>query len=157
MGIKEELIRRDASLESRIVVDGSARDSQGNMLFTAAWIKDNALDGTLLIVGSDWQNPRFWAIANGTLQAMDLSPKVQPVGAGSAFLDGQDLGARIRIEQTAIWRDAARSLGYFESCDFTSPDNGPSPSPSTWVIAGIVIAVLVVLGALLACSRRSED
>lgn len=119
--IQETLVKRDRSLEDRIIVDRQARDSQGNALFIAKWMKDHAQDGTLLIVGSDWQNPRFKAIMDGTLSSMHVRATTQPVGAGSAYLDGKNVNDRILVEQTAIWRDAARALGYFEFGDFKEP------------------------------------
>merc|ERR1712150_14039 len=58
--IREELMRRNSSLGSRIVVDPSARDSEGNALFIGKYVQEHVNgEAILLIIGSDWQDPRF--------------------------------------------------------------------------------------------------
>lgn len=123
--IKEDLERQGLRPQKPIIVDAKARDSHGNAGFIGQWMQKHTKNSTLLIVGSDWQNPRFKAIIDATFQVMDVPAMVVPVGAGNHYNAGKDdpaLKARIEVEQTAIWRDAARASGYFEDCDFTEPD-----------------------------------
>jgi hypothetical protein len=131
--INEQLTERDETLGKRIVVDPSARDSQGNAEFIAEWIQSNTKgDVTVLIVGSDWQDPRFRAIVGGVFESMDITATIVPVGAGMKFVDGltdpqesDPLAARIHVEQIAIYRDLARARGYYEECDFEQGADKP--------------------------------
>eukprot|EP00928_Gymnodinium_smaydae_P014606 TRINITY_DN15378_c0_g2_i1.p1 TRINITY_DN15378_c0_g2~~TRINITY_DN15378_c0_g2_i1.p1 ORF type:complete len:474 (+),score=80.74 TRINITY_DN15378_c0_g2_i1:79-1500(+) len=117
--IRGELERLDAHLKTRIVVDPLARDSVGNGLFISKWMRDK-VDGnkTLFIVASDWQIPRFKLIMQNTMKGMGVDAQLVLVGAGNAVNADQTLLKQIQSEQSAIWRDAARSLGFFEYCDF---------------------------------------
>jgi len=146
--IQETLVKRDARLKDRIIVDRQARDSQGNALFIGQWIKDNARDGTMLIVGSNWQNPRFKAIMDCTLESMHVRATIEPIGAGSAYLDGKDINDRILLEQTAIWRDSARALGYLEFCDFKepAPPQQLSGTPIRIILPMLLISVVGAFG-----------
>merc|ERR1712032_1790387 len=72
------------------------------------------------------------------------------VKAGSAYLEGRNLGDRIVVEQTAIWRDSARALGWFEECDFEEPDE----SAAMPIGILVVVLVLVTICVAAACYRR---
>jgi len=151
--IQEDLVRQDADLKDRIIVDPKARDSQGNALFIGQWFRDNAKDNaTLLIVGSDWQDPRFKAIMDGTFEAMDVKANIVLVGAGNDFVDGANdpkLKGRIAVEQTAIWRDAARALGYFETCDFVEDNAQKSGTSLPWPMLSLLLSPLLLIGAAM--------
>lgn len=160
--IYEELVARNPELESRIVIDTEARDSQGNAQFTVRYIQEHAVDGTLLIVGSDWQNPRFKAVMTGVVDALKTRVTVAAVGAGVAYLDGEDLVDRLWIEQLAIWRDRPRSLGWYEACDLVEPAAETTTEAAsngtldfTW--AGVFLMAVTAMGLLMVLCIRGAD
>jgi len=123
--IREELIKKDSALDARIVVDPDARDSEGNAEFIGEWVRTNVVGQvTLLIVGSDWQDPRFRGIMDGVFETSGIKATIVPVGAGSDFNKGGeepddlDLQKRIEVEKVAMYRDMARARGYYDQCDF---------------------------------------
>eukprot|EP00928_Gymnodinium_smaydae_P062159 TRINITY_DN46081_c0_g1_i1.p1 TRINITY_DN46081_c0_g1~~TRINITY_DN46081_c0_g1_i1.p1 ORF type:complete len:465 (+),score=47.56 TRINITY_DN46081_c0_g1_i1:55-1449(+) len=120
--IQEELERLDPTLKGRIVVDSRSRDTQGNGRFVAEWIRDN-IDGnkTLFIDTSDWDQPRTKLVLYQMFKAMNIDITLVAVGAGAAFNRGHNdpaLTERIKREQRAIWRDAARGRQLMSYCDF---------------------------------------
>merc|ERR1711976_45488 len=137
----EKELKKLKVAKREIVVDPLARDSEGNAEFIAAWIRDNLKStATLMIIGSDWQDPRFRAIIGGVFERMKLHATIVPVGAGFQWKDGATdpkvstgpgpLADRIQIERTAIYRDSARALGHYDYCDF-QPAKGESEKEQT--------------------------
>lgn len=151
--IAEELVRRDAQLQGRIVVDRVARDTPGNVQFAVEWARQHATGGTLFLVGSDWQNPRFKAAVVGALETAGVSSTAVAVGAGMAYNPGESLQDRLWVEKIALWRDLPRALGLFEACDF---EKEPPKQLSSAFGAGSLLGLLMPLAVHLELTSKGE-
>jgi hypothetical protein len=67
--------------EDRIVVDPMARDTIGNAIFVAGWLKENDI-GNLFIVTSTWHIARATLALRGVLAREGMHPKTYLVATG---------------------------------------------------------------------------
>lgn len=130
---------------SRITVDQGARDTIGNALAAAKFLKKEKIS-QVLVVTATWHLPRGIAALRGVLESHEIAAKTYMVGAGNlpwnvplgttaemvaaAIADGRDtffdtaysageITGRVRaIERPMTARDYTRGLGLFTSCDF---------------------------------------
>ena len=67
--------------QDRIVVDSMARDTIGNAIFVADWLKENDI-GNLLILTSTWHVVRASVALRGVLAREGMHPKTYLVASG---------------------------------------------------------------------------
>ncbi|KAL7570660.1 hypothetical protein ACA910_014933 [Epithemia clementina (nom. ined.)] len=117
----------------RVVVDRLARDTIGNSLAIAEYLRDNEI-GNLLLVSSSFHIVRASSIVRGVLQRNNMHPHTYMVSAGNnvqaplgtwskenqAWLETKygGLGHYRAIEIPMTSRDFARGAGLFTKCDF---------------------------------------
>jgi len=137
-----DLIIYDAlpEYQDRIVVDPKARDTIGNALFVADWLKENDHVGNLLILTSTWHVVRASVALRGVLKREGMYPKTYLVASGNnvnsppgtwseedqAWLE-TDYGGTGRfraIEFPMTYREFSRGAGYFTMCDFNALEFG---------------------------------
>lgn len=115
--IRQWLVDRGVA-SSRIFVDTAARDTLGNCIYVASWLRENHA-GNVIIVTSTWHSPRARLNLMGLLEQYSLVKSVVSVGAGRASYPTQkELDDRLALELKASHRDAARARGLFAACDF---------------------------------------
>lgn len=115
--MRDWLVHRGIATE-RIFVDGSARDTLGNCLYVASWLRENRVSNIVLIT-STWHSPRAELNLRGLLERQGVVASVVAVGAGRADYATEDaLEARLDLERKASHRDAVRARGLFSACDF---------------------------------------
>jgi uncharacterized SAM-binding protein YcdF (DUF218 family) len=103
---------------ARIAVDTAARDTLGNAMFIAEWLRETKV-GTVMLVTSTWHSPRSRLNLQGALEARGVNASILSVGAGnSGFQEGPELEQRLALERTASYRDCARARGLFDQFDF---------------------------------------
>lgn len=118
----------------RITVDRGARDTIGNSLALAEFLRENDGVANLLLVSSSFHLPRATMAVRGVLQRLDMHPRTYMVAAGNnlqaelgtwneenqAWLEtAYGGGGRFRVIEIPMTnRDFARGAGLFTMCDF---------------------------------------